>query len=154
MAPTAGEMLGDFYSDEGEVLATRGEIHIDELTCACRRKRCACLENAGGISSYSDPILCKTCRKPVLKIYCGQGNPILFNATSDITRKEVSPTTKFQGFPWAMMENCSSYSPKGEARRFLSNGPTGRTNRDYVIMSTVATVLNCRSPNHKPMHVQ
>lgn len=152
-----------FYSGEGEILATRGEIHPDELMCASKKiSNCTKGGLRAGGYSYSDPTLYKNWRKSNPKIYCGQGNPILFNAVSNIVRKEksVSPNTrKGHGFPWVVMKDCSSLSTRAEVNRTLnretlfkreSNGflahEKDRTfGTDFSISSSLETNFSCQS---------
>lgn len=94
-------------------MATRGEIDLEELVHANKKRR-YCIEEemkSGGGYSYSDPALYSNWRKSTTQIYCGQGNPILFNAVSNIVRKADpanANTANDRCFPWVAMEECSS----------------------------------------------
>lgn len=80
----------EFYSGEEEILATRGEILLEELECANKNSgvKRQLVETK---DDYSYPSNCW--REAATKIYCGQGNPILFNAVSNILHKDESTCT-------------------------------------------------------------
>ena len=102
---------GEFYSGEGEVLATRGEIRLDELAHASIKKRSSS-SLASGSGSRNSQCSSGHWGRPASKIYCHQGNPILFNAVSNIVQREVSANRKF---PWALMDHSSSISARSRA---------------------------------------
>lgn len=114
----------EFYSGEGEVLATRGEIKLDELVHANMKKRSIGMASRLGTqnSSYSHGHW----GRPASKIYCHQGNPTLFNAVSNIVRRKESANRKF---PWALMDCSSSTSASSRglnpASYLKPAGPSG-----------------------------